>query len=103
MNVVGKSFLIAWSLASSAASFAQGAFPVKPIRLIVPSTPGGGTDTSARILAPKMVELLGQQIVIENRPGAGTVIGMEAVARSAPDGYTLLIGNSTMTILPSVR
>jgi tripartite-type tricarboxylate transporter receptor subunit TctC len=89
--------------AGATASFAQDAYPVKPIRLIVPSSPGGGTDTSARILAPKMSELLGQQIVVENRPGASTLIGMEAVARSAPDGYTLLIGNSTMTILPSMR
>lgn len=90
-------------LLSGTVAFAQDAYPVKPIRLIVPSSPGGGTDTSARILAPKMSELLGQQVVVENRPGASTLIGMEAVARSAPDGYTLLIGNSTMTILPSMR
>jgi tripartite-type tricarboxylate transporter receptor subunit TctC len=82
---------------------AQDSYPTRPVRLIVPSSPGGGTDTSARILAPKMTELLGQQVVVENRPGASTLIGMEAVARSAPDGYTLLIGNSTMTILPSMR
>ena len=100
--MVWKIVLAAVSLVPFA-SFAQDAYPVKPIRLIVPSSPGGGTDTSARILAPKMSELLGQQIVVENRPGASTLIGMEAVARSAPDGYTLLIGNSTMTILPSMR
>src|SRR4051794_24678029 len=93
----------ALSLVLCTAASAQDAYPTKPIRLIVPSAPGGGTDTSARILAPKMTELLGQQIVVENRPGASTLIGMEAVARSAPDGYTVLIGNSTMTILPSMR
>src|SRR3954462_2996758 len=89
--------------AASTATLAQDAYPTRPVRLIVPSSPGGGTDTSARIIAPKMTELLGQQVVVENRPGASTLIGMEAVARAAPDGYTLLIGNSPMTILPSMR
>jgi tripartite-type tricarboxylate transporter receptor subunit TctC len=90
-------------LLSGSVALAQDAYPGKPIRLIVPSSPGGGTDTSARVLGSKMSELLGQPIVIENRPGASTMIGMEAVARSAPDGYTILIDNSTMTILPAVR
>jgi tripartite-type tricarboxylate transporter receptor subunit TctC len=78
-------------------------FPVRPLRLVVPSSPGGGTDTTARILSPKLTELFGQQVVVENRPGASTIIGMDAVARSTPDGYTLLIGNSTMTIIPSTH
>lgn len=78
------------------------AYPTRPVRLVVASSPGGGTDTSARIIAPKLSVLLGQQVVVENRPGAATLVGLEVVARSAPDGYTLLIGNSSMTILPSM-
>jgi tripartite-type tricarboxylate transporter receptor subunit TctC len=70
--------------------------------LIVPSSPGGGTDASARLISPKWSERLGQPIVIEYRPGAAAMIGTEAVARAAPDGYTLLIAQSTMTIVPSV-
>lgn len=67
-------------------------YPVKPIRLVLPYTPGGGTDLIARSLAQKLAENLGQQVIVENRPGAGGNIGMEYVARSAPDGYTLALG-----------
>ncbi|MPZ44936.1 MAG: tripartite tricarboxylate transporter substrate binding protein [Betaproteobacteria bacterium] len=81
---------------------AQVAYPEKPVRLIVPSSPSGGTDTTARILSPRISELLGQQLVIENRPGAATRIGAGHVAKSAPDGYTLLITPSTLIIAPSV-
>src|SRR5262245_21770534 len=80
-----------------------GAYPLKPVRIIVPSSPGGGTDTSARFITPRLTELLGQQVIVENRPGAATMSGMEAAARSAPDGYTLLVANSTLAILPSMR
>jgi tripartite-type tricarboxylate transporter receptor subunit TctC len=85
-----------------AGAHAQDAYPVRPIRLIVPSSPGGGTDASARIILSRLSALLGQQIVIDYRPGAAAMIGTEAVARAAPDGYTLLIAQSTMTIVPSV-
>ncbi|HYC46292.1 MAG TPA: tripartite tricarboxylate transporter substrate binding protein [Burkholderiales bacterium] len=78
-------------------------YPVKPIRLIVPSSPGGGTDIVGRALAQKLTELLGQQVVVENRAGAGTMIGNEIAAKSAPDGYTLLMGLSTLAILPAVH
>ena len=77
-------------------------YPVRPIRLVVPSSPGGGTDITARIIAPELSKLLGQQVVVENRPGAGTMIGGEVVAKSAPDGYTLLMGISTLAINPAV-
>ena len=76
-------------------------YPTKPIRMIVPFAPGGASDFVARIVQPKMAELLGQQIVIENRAGAGGNIAVELVTRSAPDGYTILLGNvGTMAINP---
>ena len=80
---------IACLAAPGAGALAQ-AYPVKPIRLVLPYPPGGGSDTIGRPLAQKMGEGLGQQVVVENRGGAGGNIGMEAVARSAPDGYTLV-------------
>src|SRR5688572_19824412 len=89
---------IAGALMASGAN-AQG-FPVKPVRLIVPSSPGGGTDFSARAIAPKLSEILGQQVVVENRAGGGTIIGNEAVARAAPNGYTLLMGISSIASIP---
>jgi tripartite-type tricarboxylate transporter receptor subunit TctC len=88
--------------AAAGGASAQDGYPAKPVRLIVPSSPSGGTDTTARILSPRISELLGQQIVIENRPGAATRIGAGHVAKSAPDGYTLLITPSTLVIAPSV-
>ena len=74
----------------SAVTMAQ-QFPSKPIRMVVPFPPGGSVDTVARLIAPKMSESLGQSVIIDNRAGASSNIGMEAVARAAPDGYTLLI------------
>ena len=77
---------------------AQADYPSKPVKIIVPSAPGGGTDISARVLAQFLSQSMGQQFYIENRPGAGNMIGIEAAARSAPDGYTLLMTASTLTI-----
>ena len=77
-------------------------YPVKPVRLIVPSAPGGGADVTARIIAPGLSEILRQQVVIENRAGAGTMIGGEAVARAAPDGYTLLLATAPLSINPAM-
>lgn len=76
-------------------------FPTRPIAWVVPFTPGGITDTSARLVAQPMGGVLGQQVIIENRPGAGGAIGTEAVARAAPDGYTVLYGTQgTMATNP---
>ncbi len=89
-------------MAAVTSTHAQETYPTKPVRLVVASSPGGGTDTTARILSPKLTELLGQQVVVENRPGAATMIGSEHVVRSLPDGYTLLIAPSPLVIIPSL-
>jgi tripartite-type tricarboxylate transporter receptor subunit TctC len=70
-----------------------GAYPVRPVRLIVPYPPGGGNDTLARIFGQKLSEAWGQQVVVDNRGGAGTIIGSQLAARAAPDGYTLLLSS----------
>src|SRR5690349_19964089 len=82
---------------------AQQDYPSKPIRIIVPSVAGGGTDSSTRIVVSKLEDILGQRVVVDNRPGAGSIIGTEMVARAAPDGYTLLAAISSMTIQPSMK
>ena len=86
--------LLLSALAAVSVSASAQNYPAKPIRLIVPYPAGGATDFFARLVFPKMGEALGQQVVVENRPGAGTAIGASEVARSAPDGYTLLLGDA---------
>ncbi len=84
-------------LCLSAAALGQ-AFPARPVRLVIGFTPGGGVDINARLLAAKLTELLGQQVFVENKPGAGTNIANEYVAKAAPDGYTLLFNSSAFAI-----
>jgi len=78
------------------------AYPDKPIRLVVPFAPGGGTDTIARTLAAGMSTELGKQILIDNKPGAGTILGTDAVAKSAPDGYNIVIATFAHAVNPSL-
>ncbi|MEK7876328.1 MAG: tripartite tricarboxylate transporter substrate binding protein [Pseudomonadota bacterium] len=89
------------ALSGTAPASAQ-AFPAKPIRLVIPFPPGGGADAIARPLGPKLADSLGQQVVIDNRPGANANIGAEIVAKAAPDGHTLLLANSSLTISASL-
>ena len=79
------------------------AFPSKPIRIIAPFAPGAGTDTLARTLSAPLSKALGQNVIVENRPGAGTVVGTEVAARSPGDGHTVLIVANSFTINPAVR
>ncbi|MBY0268946.1 MAG: tripartite tricarboxylate transporter substrate binding protein [Burkholderiales bacterium] len=102
MNKINNLMLFLGLVAATVPAQAQTSYPTRTVRLIVPSSPGGGTDISARILAPQLTQFLGQQVIVENRPGAGTMIGGEAVARAAPDGYTLLMGISTLAINPAM-
>jgi len=83
-------------------SFAQQSYPVRPIRFIIPFPPGGSTDPMGRFVAGKMSDRLGQQVIVDNRPGGNTVIGVEAASKATPDGYTILWVGATQFSLPSL-
>jgi tripartite-type tricarboxylate transporter receptor subunit TctC len=82
---------------------AWGVYPEKTVRVIVPSPPGGGNDVMARLAGQKLAEAWGRQVVVDNRPGAGGAIAFEMAARAAPDGYTLLLGSTNLTVLPDMQ
>src|SRR5881397_3034451 len=88
------------SLAAGAAGAQQ--YPSKPVKIIVGFAPGGGSDFIARVIAQKLTERLGTQVIVENRPGAGSTLGSEVVVKSPPDGYTLLLTPASYTVNPSV-
>lgn len=88
-----QAMIIGALIASATGVWAQ-AYPVKPIRWVVPGTPGDGSDVTGRLIAERLSRELGQPVVVENRPGAGGVLGSDAVAKSAPDGYTMIVGNA---------
>jgi tripartite-type tricarboxylate transporter receptor subunit TctC len=95
MNRITSRCLAFVLVAALAPAFAQSAwsqpYPAKPVRVIVPFAPGGGSDLTARQFSSKLGALLGQQFIVDNRGGAGGIIGMEAVAKSPPDGYTIMM------------
>jgi tripartite-type tricarboxylate transporter receptor subunit TctC len=93
---------LALGVAALAAPAAAQQYPAKPVRIVVPFAPGGGSDFIARFMAQRLTESLGKQVIVENKPGAGGVIGIEAGIKSPPDGYTLTLIASSYTVNPSV-
>ena len=93
--------MLIWSTNAAAQKSAQ-EFPTRPVRMINPYTPGGSVDLVGRALANGLSEIWGQQVIIDNRPGAGTQIGTELVVRAEPDGYTMLVTSSAISILTSI-
>ena len=89
-------------LFSTALTQAQ-TWPTRSIRLVIPFAPGGGTDILARVIAPKLSEVLGQQVVVENKPGASSIIGSQIVVQAAPDGYTVMMVDSSIYVNPGLR
>ena len=100
---LARSLLIALSLAVAGSAIGQQQYPVKPVRIIVPFPPGQATDILARLLADQLSKSLGQQFIVDNRPGAGGSVGTDAAAKAAPDGYTLVMATiATFGINPSL-
>lgn len=96
-------FLLACATGGIFATPAIAAFPDKPIKIVVPFAPGGGTDLVARTMGIAMSQELGQPVIIDNKPGAGTIIGTDAVAKSPPDGYTLVMATVAHVVNPSIQ
>src|SRR5499433_3572154 len=84
------------------AAHAQDSFPVRPVKVIVPYAPGGAVDIVARIVTEEMRQTLGQPFIIENKPGAFGILGLEEVARAKPDGYTLMFGNNNANVITPI-
>lgn len=101
MRSLAAGVIVALAGAFGAAA-AQPSYPAKPVRIVVPFSPGGATDIMSRLVADKLGARLGQPVIVENKPGGGTVIASDYVARAEPDGYTLLMAASSLGIAPSI-
>ena len=98
--MIFRSILVAFAFTA----FAQAqSYPNRPVRLIVPQSPGASTDLTARLIAQKLTPALGQNVIVDNRPGAGSIVGTEIVAKAVPDGYTLLVVASSITLNPTLH
>src|SRR4051812_17938117 len=97
MRLLFGSLLFAFSLAAGAQQY-----PSKPVRIIVPFAPGGGSDFIARFIAQRLTDGLGSQVIVENKPGAGGMLGIEQGVKAPPDGYTLTLIASSYTVNPSI-
>jgi tripartite-type tricarboxylate transporter receptor subunit TctC len=96
--------LVLFTLLSLSTAVAMAAsYPSKPVRFVIPFAPGGGADIVGRLIAAKLAERLGKQVVVDNRGGAGTILGTEIVAKADPDGYTMLLGSSAYTTNPALQ
>jgi tripartite-type tricarboxylate transporter receptor subunit TctC len=98
-NILLRTLALAALVAAAGAAQAQSAFPSRPVKIVVPSSAGGATDTFARALAPRLSESWGQPVVIENRPGANQIIGSDSVSKAAPDGTTLLVSEASSFVM----
>jgi len=102
LNLLQRGVLLLGLLAASLSGFAQQPYPNRPVKIIVPFAASGPADNYARFMAQRLQEALGQSFVVDNRPGAGSIIGTDAVAKAAPDGYTLLMMSNTQTVNESL-
>jgi len=103
-HLLFQSLFAVFTVFAASPALAQDAWPAKPVKLVVPFPPGGGTDLVARAIGQKLSDRFKQPVVIDNRPGASTIIGTDAVAKAAPDGYTLLLSGSTSySVNPALR
>src|SRR3954471_13836531 len=101
MKRLGLALITTLAFAVGGPAAAQDKYPSKPVKIVVPYAPGGGTDITARLFGDQLKNILGQQFVVENKPGAFGILAIEEMARSKPDGTTLMIGNvSTNAITP---
>ena len=96
------SLALAALLAAAGGAHGQDKYPMRPITILIGYPPGGSVDTTSRALAPVLERLLGQPVLVQNRPGAAAVIGTQAVAHAAPDGYTITVATTQLALLPAV-
>jgi len=101
--IVSSIAVLGLTMLAFSSATARAGYPDRPVRIIVPFAPGGGTDIIARVLADAMSKDLGQPVIIENKPGAGTIVGTAAAASSAPDGYTLVMATFAHAVNPSLN